>query len=81
MTLCHHCGAHESGPAGSCACMICAPFPIKVAPCVCCLNREKMRKRLAYVETFDIDVRDTLNWVLHRPEAPSSPYRTLKGCE
>ena len=75
MSLCHHCGFSENG---TCSCMICAPFPIKVAPCVCCLNREKMRKRLAYVETFDIDVRDSANYMFIKMEAPSHSYRKLR---
>lgn len=66
---CFHC-SYPIDKIGSCDCVICAPYPILVAPCQACIGRRNAPPMK--------DPRDIRNWELIAVEAPARHYRRIR---
>lgn len=68
MIVCFHCG----GLMIKCLCISCDG-----QICIACRMRDRNRTLMKYCTDHNIDVRDSKNWTVFKPEAPAHPFRRL----
>lgn len=80
MKSCWHCSQaieHAMLNGGTCSCITCAK-DVAAGPCAACSGRKKSSDLSAMLDKYGIDVRDSANWIVVKPEAPAHPYRKLR---